>query len=173
MSNKRIQDELDYQRITEIEKLEKELDEQLLVNGKGQQRELKLMTERDKLKRQLDELKDHFVSKTENDDQEAEIAKFKAELKAAREEIQNLKDGDWPIVLSEAGGEIDRLNARLTEAREVLTYHGPNTMPLTYGPYMGGAAQPLIQHYSPALGQITNELKEIKKLLELIGTRIG
>lgn len=52
-----------------------------------------------------------------------------------------------------------------------------NTYPITLGPYMGmgggSTIQPLIQDYSLALGQITNELKEIRKLLELIGTRIG
>ena len=53
------------------------------------------------------------------------------------------------------------------EPYSVLSVH-----PITQGPYMGDI-QSTIPDYSSALIQITNELKEIKKLLELIGTRIG
>lgn len=45
----------------ERDQLRKELDEQLLVNGKGQERELKLITERDELKAMLVKLNDHVL----------------------------------------------------------------------------------------------------------------
>ena len=109
----------------DVAELKRQLDEQLLVNGKGQQRELKLMTERDELKRQLKatledlrELQEMHPRICDSVPYAHKISreKLEAELKAAREEIERLQE-----IAIERGREIyyrDTLIKKCEAARE-------------------------------------------------------